>query len=107
MLETVNPEGKNYFLTYDINAFAQVGVDVGALIATTDYFTVEYPDFAGFVSMIPPFNTSRSNILEAKDTVTLSVHDSAKDISQAGGTYQAATDVEVMRFTLTNTIILI
>ena len=102
--ETVNPAGKNYFLTYDINTFAQVGVDVGALIATTDYFTVEYPDFAGFVSMTPPFNSSRSNILEAKSTVMLSVHDSAKDISQAGGTYQAATNVEVMRFTLTTNL---
>jgi hypothetical protein len=102
--EIVKPSGKNYFLTYDINAFAQVGVNVGALIATTDYFTVDYPDFPGFVSLTPPFNSSRSNIVEAQDTVMLSVHDSARDISLTGGTYQAATNVEVMRFTLTTSL---
>jgi hypothetical protein len=102
--ESVLPAGKNYFLTYDINPFAQVGVNVGALIASTNYFTVAYPDFPGLVSTVAPFTTSRASILEASDEITLAVHDSAKVLSESGGTYQASSNVEVLRFTLTTNL---
>ena len=58
--ETVNPAGQNYFLTYDINPFAQVGVNVGAQIAATSYFTIAFPDVAQWSAITPPFNTELS-----------------------------------------------
>ena len=54
--ETVNPSGQDYFLTYDINAFAQSRR--GRRRTHRDHrllHGVDYPDFAGFVSMTPPF----------------------------------------------------
>ena len=36
--------------------------------------------------------------------ITLSVKDSAAALSQAGGTYQASTNVEILRFTLTTNL---
>src|SRR5262249_6434672 len=35
---TAQAAGQNYFLTYDINAFAQVGKNVGATLGSTNYF---------------------------------------------------------------------
>ncbi len=102
--ETVNPAGQNYFLAYDINAFAQVGVNVGAQIATTDYFTIAYPDVETFNAVTPPFLSSRSNIVAVSNQITLSVDDNAKQVANTGGTYQASQNVEVMRFTLTTDI---
>jgi hypothetical protein len=102
--QTVNPAGQNYFVTYDMSAFAQVGVNVGLLIASTNYFTVGAPDNVAFASQTPPFSTSKASIIEAVDKVTLSVYDEAKVVSNAGGTYQAATNVPILRFTLTTDI---
>ncbi|MCB4757669.1 MAG: hypothetical protein LHV69_11680, partial [Elusimicrobia bacterium] len=102
--ESINNAGQNYFLTYDINPFAQVGVNVGARVGATSYFTIGYPDLVTFLSQTPPIDTSRTNILEAVDKVTLSVDDIARTLANLGGTYQAARNVPVLRFTLTTDV---
>src|SRR5262249_48400261 len=68
------------------------------------YFTIAFPDSAKFVNMTPPFFSSRSSIREVKDVVTLGVDDVAQSIAQSGGTFQAATLVPMLRFTLTTSI---
>jgi len=97
----VSNKGQNYFLTYDISPFAQVGVNVGVQIGGTNYFTIGYPDLVQMTNY-PIFG--RAAIQEAVDKVTLSVDNVAKTLANLGGTYQAATRVPILRFNLTTDI---
>ncbi|OVE77049.1 hypothetical protein BVX98_03780 [bacterium F11] len=103
--QIIDTDGQYFFLAYDINALAQVAVNVGALIHSATYFNINFPDSGTFaIGVTEPYISGRSSIKEAIDIVTLGVDDIAKDLANQGGTYQASVNVPMLRFTLTTDI---
>jgi hypothetical protein len=101
--------GVNYFLTYDINPFAPVYLDLnnngvedpgeqvtlGALIAGTTSFAVLTPKLVSLTN-VPPLTTKTAGILPYPDTALFTPNDAIAPTSATQGDH----DVPVLKFTL-------
>ncbi len=103
-IQTVSTTPTEYYVTFDISQYAQVGKTVGCRIENISAFTVEVPDVVEMrnteAQLITSFDSNLATIQEVKSYVQLRYYDTAYDIQQKGGTYQAQERVEVLRLKL-------